>query len=210
MSALDDANAASQLRHDLNEARRELCDTRDELDAALATVATLSSRLTAAERKARLAQNAHETAVSALARARGERDGLRAGASPSSEVEATAVIDGMKMASITQSVVVDSVVEHFTIELRQQARHTGIRYELSELNVDQITVNPRITRLSADSGAAEHEHDTLIEHVLNFQIRLVADRECDSSDDELATELGHDNPSRDSGDDATPSFGTVS
>lgn len=54
MSILDDANAASQLRHDLREAQANGRAISKELDAALAVIATLTVRLAAEKRLADL------------------------------------------------------------------------------------------------------------------------------------------------------------
>lgn len=170
---------------DVSLLRRQLADTREELDAALATIRTVSDHLHEAKREVRLLGNALEAARTARFRVRRS--------SPTTEVESAPVVGDVKVSSLPQTVVVDGVEKTLAVEVGQLPNDAGIQCERVEF---RVVGDPARYLVSSGRLAREHEVDALVEHVFQLEVRLVTDLERRVSNDEVPTELTHDFPDR--------------
>lgn len=161
----------------------ELREQADQIEALIATVDLLTTRLAAADRRLKQAKgDVQWQRRVAVREARAK--------SPAGEVEPTTVVGDMHVPSLTQTVIVDGVPQSLTVMLGKHPGDTRVsNYELTELD---IVVDPDVRSVPVAGGVSgEDERDSQPDYELQLKVRLVAHVERDASDDESSAVLGH-------------------
>ncbi len=193
------------------ELRRRALKAEHELDAALATIATLSSRL----RDAKTSEDISRRRGGSLdfwfneaQRLRAERRNLAAG--PGAESDTTVEDLDVEDSPVVE-IVVDLVEERICLILGQPQGQRRIWFNITQF---RCAIDPQIDRVGVDSGSGgpgEHEPGLLkvTQDERHIHIRLVPQEDAAVSHDDEASVSGHKDPLSFGGDHATPTDGEV-
>ncbi len=191
------APTPERLRH---EHRREVKELTAERDSALAVIATLSTRLASVSRSLKASEFRANQAQARLNRVCAEQRASTSGVD--TEVKATPKGADGEQGAI--SVVVNTVHDASTFLVSEDVGQHGVGVEVTQPS--EPINGPR--HPSGDFLAVDEpgEHEGLVqsENHGHLNERLVVEPERGVSDDELAAEFGHEDPSRSGGDQATP------